>query len=245
MVQEALGNVTAVEEEANAHMNTIYKGLNMAELGINSAVRTTENMEENLEYQENKKKRKVWEIMEVHRGKIDYDKMLKEQHELLLKANIYHQEKLDTLDLNRIDDEIGGVYNGISRAAEGLRGRIGANMSIYKHSSLENLHALGNYSAQEREDFHLAYLRAMKLHGESLISANDTATFESAVNSYQKEINARQKSIYDEIGNFHTVTDGIGKLELKMNATKMSEDEQIQKLETKFDFIKEKLAALV
>jgi len=242
---EQLGNITQIEKEANAHMTVIYQGLKVAEGGIDSAVETTGTMMDRMDWNENKKKRKTWEILEEHHGKLDYNKVLQEQHDLLMKANIYQTANLDKVDVNRIEDEIEGPYKVINGLVEGVRGRIDANISMYTSKSVESLYNLGNFSADEQTHMNTAYEKAMKLHAETLNTANETATLGHSVDYIVTAISARQNDITGEISKFKTLDQSVNKFEKRQNVTTRSVDKQLQALEDTFDSMKERLATLL
>jgi len=124
---EELGNITQIEQAADAHMNVIYQGLHVAEKGISGAVRTTGGMVDKMDWNENHYKRKTWEILEEHLEKLDYSKVLQEQHDLLMKSDIYNMENLDEVKLHRCDDKIGAFDNVVDGWIQGDPGHAWTN----------------------------------------------------------------------------------------------------------------------
>jgi len=242
---ETLGNITKVEKMANAHMHTVYQGLKVAEAGIDRAIGTTNKMQESMDFNEDKKKRKVWEVLEEHRGKLDYNKVLQEQHDLLMKANIYKEENMDTVKVDRYDDAVMAAQDRVKGWIEGLRGRVGANISAFRQQGVDSVYRLGNFSAEEQEHADHAYERATTLRAESLRTATETEAYGRSVTELERNVSASQQGINGQAATAQDVIKGIDSLEENMNVTHASVAAQMRTLESDFEDAKERLAALV
>ncbi len=243
-IAASLGNISEVERMAKAHMQVIYEGLKVAEGGIETATATTGKEQLAIDHEEDKKKRKVWEILEEHHGNLDWDKVLQQQHDLVEKANIYKQEKMDTVDINRADAEIAAAFQDVTGRIEGMRGRIDANVSGFRSGAVELAHRLNNFTADEMEDMRSAYAKVLALHASTLITANATASFKRTVADYKKATSQRLKGISAIQVTADKVTAGTNSLDLRMQTAREREDSQMQLLEGQFKSLKERLTAL-
>ena len=240
-----LDNITNIESEAKTHMEVIYEGLRVAGAGIGAAAATTRKQQMEIDHEEDKKKRAVWEILEEHHEKLDWDRDLQEQHDLLMKANVYKQEKMDTLDINRADAEIGAAFQDVNGRIEGMRGRIDANMSIFKNGSLEMLQRLDRFKATELEDMKNSYRAAMTQQAGTLNLANRTTSFGHTVDAYDRSTSQRLRGITGLEATFANVTFGIDAFETHMQTAQGAEASQISELEEQFKTLKQKLTDLV
>jgi hypothetical protein len=240
----SLGNISEIDRMAKAHMQVIYEGLKVAEGSIEAAAATTGKEQLVMDHEENQKKRKVWEILEEHNGKLDWDKVLQQQHDLVEKANIYKQEKMDTVYLNRADAEITAGFQDVTGRIEGMRGRIDANVSLFRSGAMELAHRLNNFTADEMEHMRSAFARVLALHASTLKTANATASFQRTIADYKRATTERLKGISAIQATADTVTAGVHSLDRGMQTARASEDSQMQVLEGQFKALKERLTVL-
>jgi hypothetical protein len=248
-LNETLGNITKIEDEAKAHMVTVYQGIKVVETSLGKAIGTTAGMELPLEKQEDKKKRGVWEILEEHKGKIDYNKALQEQHDLLMKADIYKQENMDTVKVNRNNERLTADQDRISGWIEGLRGRIGVNMSAFKQTSIESLYRLGNFSADEQKHVDHAYESATNLRTAVLNTAHEIAEYGRIITASEKNVSASKQDIKAQTATAQYVTKGVDSLEESMNTSCCSSASECQAtmrtLDSKFKDTKQRLVTVM
>jgi len=242
---EERGNITHFEQAADAHMNVIYQGLHVAEKEISGAVRTTGGMMNKMDWNENHYKRKVWEILEEHHGKLNYNKVLQEHHDLLMKSDIYNMENLDEVKMHRYDDKIRAFDNVVDGWIQGVRGRIDANMSIYKSKSVESLYTLNNFSSNEQAHMNTAYGRTMKLQAKTLQTAHETASLGNSVDATEMAITERQRGIAAEITKVKIVVGDVNQSQGHQHEVQEEVGTQVQAMEAKFDGMKQRLATLL
>ncbi len=248
-LNESLGNTMKIEDEAKAHMVTVYQGLKVIETSLGKAIGTTAGMELPLEKEEDKKKRGVWEILEEHKGKLDYNKALQEQHDLLMKADIYKQDNLDTVKVNRNNERLTADQDRVSGWIEGLRGRIGINMSAFKQTSIESLYRLGNFSADEQKHADNAYESATNLRTAVLNTAHEIAEYGRIITTSEQNVSASKQDIKAQTATAQYVTKGADSLEVSMNTSCCSSASECQAtmrtLDSKFEDTKQRLVTVM
>jgi len=126
-----------------------------------------------------------------------------------------------------------------------MRGRIDANMSIYKSKSVESLYTLNNFSSDEQEHMNTAYGRAMKLQAKTLQTAHETATLGNSVDATEMAITKRQRGIAAEIIKVKIVMGDVNQSQGYQQEVQEKVGMQVQAMEAKFDGMKQRLATLL
>ena len=247
-LKEATENISKIEQMTAGHVNVIYHGLKVAEAGVAGAAKTTEDATLEIERDENFKKRAVWEILIGHSQKIsrkEYEKRLQEQRDLVIKSNIWHDEKLDKVKLNRYADDVGRYAQLMEGWQKGMRGRIGDNTSTFREESVHDVHALRNFSEIEQKDMDEAYTLALRARVTTLGVLKATKLVSNANDYSAKKISARQEDIDAILAHMRALDQGIGKFETEIQTEEQTGFEQIQELEIRFESMKLKLSTLI
>ena len=244
-LKEALSNISNIEGEAMAHMNVIYKGLKEAESGIDDALRTSKTLVSVMDHDENSKKLRVWGILEQHGNKLDYNKVLQQQYDLVEKAHIYDNEKLDEVQMNRYDSDVDEKSRRVQGWVQGLRGRIALNVSHFKQQAIRAAKLTRTLRTDERGVMDESWENGLKLKSLALHAGNSTTLFEERVAATGAKVLARQHNISRQISTATATIDGAERLLAGNQEQTVSEEDQMQSLETEFTRMKDRLGTLM
>lgn len=244
-IDDTLTNISNMQKKADEHMAILSAHLAIAEEKINSAVVVTQNLQDRMDYKEDKAKRAVWELIEEHGRDLHWDEMVQAYKDRQVKKDMKADGEMNYLMMKRYNNEVEEQKERIHEWIRGLRGRVSANISYVQHQDEILQHAYNVLKNDEYLHFQDRYSKAIHLKdkvGEEVMTSASVAV---RVQHADNVIASQQTQMEDTVATANRVFNGVDALDKLIGEDHLADVEAMDKIEEKYEALKSRMSMLI
>ena len=240
-----LANVSRLESEAQQHMGVVQEGLALAERRIMGAADVTYGLQGGLDYDLDRTKAAVWEIIMEHGKDLHWDEMLQAYKDRQVKKDMEEDGEMNYLKVRRYKQETEEQKERIHEWIKGLRGRIDANLTQFQDDNVKLQHLFKHYESDEHLRMDDNYEKAMHLKVRISQAVQEDATEGVKIKEMEALVEGSQQHLKQDIETAAKVSDSVDSLDTIIEDDHLEDDKQMLALTEQYEKLKSQLSMLI
>jgi len=244
-IDDTLASITKIERSADKHLKVIAEGLHVAETGIAAAADVTDNLQDNIDYKEDKTKRKVWEMIDEMGDQLHWDQLLQGYKDRQIRKDMDADGKMNYLSIKRYNKEVADQKQRIHGWIQGLRGRIQGNFSHIQHEEAGEDDVYHNLKLDQELQFDEQYSKFMHTKKKVAKDVESSADIVVRAQLADNAVSHEQQAMNKAIETSKRVSDGVDALDKVIGDQHLSDEKLMVTASETYEALKSKLSMLI